>query len=151
MQPAIELCHTLCTLWAYLSASAGIRLRAGVCCSTFVFLVASVIMLPTETFAEVVGFLRLADLSALAVTNALCSMLTLEASLGIRWEEFIGLRFYVRKQTIQIYSDFVRDEHGSYHTQLVTYFMPICDINATSKAHSFFFRNLFRFRCPFSN
>lgn len=79
-------------------------------------------MLPTETFAEVVGFLRLSDLSALVVTNAHCSTLSLGASSGIRWEELTGLRFYITKQRIQIFSDFVRDADGSFHTQLVTYF-----------------------------
>ncbi|KAH7717602.1 hypothetical protein AAVH_14961 [Aphelenchoides avenae] len=59
-------------------------------------------MLPTEAFAEAVAFLRLFDLSALAVTNALSSSLAVRASNAIRYEEFPGLRFLFVWDRIEI-------------------------------------------------
>lgn len=52
-------------------------------------------MLPTEAFTEVVAFLHLFDLSALAVANALRSSIAVKASTCIRGENFHGLRFCV--------------------------------------------------------
>lgn len=59
-------------------------------------------MLPTEAFADVVAFLRLFDLSALVVTNALCSTLVVKASTRIRWEEFLGIRVCIENRWIRI-------------------------------------------------
>ncbi|KAH7706315.1 hypothetical protein AAVH_26458 [Aphelenchoides avenae] len=59
-------------------------------------------MLPTEAFAEVVAFLRLFDLSDLAVSNALCSTLAVKASTSIRWEEFPGLNFRITNEQIAV-------------------------------------------------
>lgn len=74
-------------------------------------------MLPTEAFAEVVGFLRLFDLSALVVTNSMCSSLGIKASTFIRWEEFPGLRFLVRDGAIKVLRS-LADEDGErwWHT-----------------------------------
>lgn len=59
-------------------------------------------MLPTEAFAEAVAFLRLFDLSALAVANALCSTLAVKASTCVRWEEFPGLSFAFMNGWLQV-------------------------------------------------
>lgn len=70
-------------------------------------------MLSTEAFCDCVAFLRLFDLSALAVTNALCSSVALKASAAIRCEEFPGLRFYVVDCNIYILESTPRkDEDG---------------------------------------
>lgn len=60
-------------------------------------------MLPTEAFGEDVTFLRLFDLHALVVANALCSSLAVEASRRVRWEEFPGLRFDIWKDSVLIF------------------------------------------------
>lgn len=52
-------------------------------------------MLPTDAFAEAVAFLPIFDLSALVVTNAMCSSMAVHASARIRWEEFPGLRISI--------------------------------------------------------
>lgn len=52
-------------------------------------------VLQTETFDEVVAFLDLFDLSALAATNELCSSLAIKASARIRWEEFRDFRLFI--------------------------------------------------------
>lgn len=57
-------------------------------------------MLLTKVFAEAVAFLRLFDLSALAVTNKLCSSLTVKASTKIQWEEFPDRVFLVLDRCI---------------------------------------------------
>lgn len=59
-------------------------------------------MLPAEVFAHAVAFLRLFDLSALAVTTATCSTLAVKASNSIRWEEFAGLLFSIVDDAILI-------------------------------------------------
>ncbi|KAH7709932.1 hypothetical protein AAVH_22797 [Aphelenchoides avenae] len=59
-------------------------------------------MLPAQTFADAVAFLRLFDLSPLLVANALCSSLAVEASARIRWEEFPDLAFYVMDRGIAV-------------------------------------------------
>lgn len=59
-------------------------------------------MLPTEVFAEAVAFFRIFGLNALAVTSAMCSKLAIKASAGIRWEEFLCLRFYITNRAIHI-------------------------------------------------
>ncbi|KAH7716264.1 hypothetical protein AAVH_16315 [Aphelenchoides avenae] len=59
-------------------------------------------MLPTGSFAEVVGFLRLFYLSSLAATNALCSSLAVKASAEIRREELSGLHFKMWNNLIGI-------------------------------------------------
>lgn len=60
-------------------------------------------MLPTETFAEAIAFLRLFDLGALVVTNALYSSLAVKASTHFRCEEFSGLLFYVWNRSIEVF------------------------------------------------
>lgn len=76
-------------------------------------------MLPTETFAEIVAFLRLFDLGAFVVANAMCSSLAIKASAAIRWEEFPDLRFYISDQLIEITRLSQNDEDGSYDPQHV--------------------------------
>lgn len=69
-------------------------------------------MLPPETFAEIVAFLRLFDLDALAVTNASCSTLAVKASTALRWEEFPDLRFYISSQLLEITRLNLKDDDG---------------------------------------
>lgn len=59
--------------------------------------------MPTESFAEAIAFLRLFDLSALAVTDALCSSLAVKASTKIRWEQFPGLELNLGNHFIEIF------------------------------------------------
>lgn len=59
-------------------------------------------MLPTEAFAEVIAFLGLFILNALALTNAFCTSLAVAASSSIRWERFPGLEISIRSREIRI-------------------------------------------------
>lgn len=60
-------------------------------------------MLPAEAFADVVTFLLLFDLGALALTNAICSSLAIKASTMIRWEAFPDLQFYIWSDVMQFF------------------------------------------------
>ncbi|KAH7710478.1 hypothetical protein AAVH_22246 [Aphelenchoides avenae] len=70
-------------------------------------------MLPTEAFAEALAFLRLFDLGAVVVTNALCSALSLKAANGVPWEELPGARCFIREHLIEIFDTFKKDENGA--------------------------------------
>lgn len=59
-------------------------------------------MLPAEAFADVVAFLRLFDLSSLAITSAMCSTLAVKASGSIRWEDFSGLQFLIGDNLLEV-------------------------------------------------
>ncbi|KAH7711831.1 hypothetical protein AAVH_20877 [Aphelenchoides avenae] len=77
-------------------------------------------MLPTEAFAEAVAFLRLFDLEALLVANAMCSTLALKASTAIRCEEFPGLVMYIANRWVGIGpSPSLVHEDGQYRCRLV--------------------------------
>ncbi|KAH7695059.1 hypothetical protein AAVH_37887, partial [Aphelenchoides avenae] len=78
-------------------------------------------MLTVEAFAEVVAFLRLFDLNALVVTNALCSSLATKASTVLRREEFPGLLFEIWNKAINVYRyfDTRNDRYGSFRLQFV--------------------------------
>ncbi|KAH7697292.1 hypothetical protein AAVH_35626, partial [Aphelenchoides avenae] len=76
-------------------------------------------MLPTEAFAETVAFLRLFDLSALAVTNLHCSSVAVKASGSLRCEEFMDLHFYVAHYWVQAMKCVGIDEYGSFDMQNV--------------------------------
>ncbi|KAH7707922.1 hypothetical protein AAVH_24840 [Aphelenchoides avenae] len=78
-------------------------------------------MLTVETFAEVVAFLRLFDLNALVVTNALCSSLAAKTSTVLRREEFPGLLFEIWNKVINVFRcfDTRNDKYGSFRLQFV--------------------------------
>ncbi|KAH7698425.1 hypothetical protein AAVH_34482, partial [Aphelenchoides avenae] len=69
-------------------------------------------MLPAEAFAEAVAFIRLFDLSALVVTNALYSSFAIRASTAIRFEEFPGLRFLLIWNRIEVSRTFDASMNG---------------------------------------
>lgn len=70
-------------------------------------------MLPTEAFADAVAFLRLFDMKALLITNAICSSHAVKASTVIRWEEFPSFRFEISKRMIYV-SRACPEEEGSW-------------------------------------
>ncbi|KAH7680105.1 hypothetical protein AAVH_41524, partial [Aphelenchoides avenae] len=70
-------------------------------------------MLPPDAYADAVAFLRLFDLSALAVTNALCSSFAVRASTAVRFEEFPGLQFLLIWNRIEISHVFDASMNGS--------------------------------------